>query len=78
MKSARRTRRREEGGKTDLHGLLDRSIVVEPMALKQIDVFKSKSFERSVDGGKDVLLRGRRGEEEMNRKPSASHDSDPL
>ena len=38
-----------------LHGLLDRSVLVESVALKEIDVIESKSLERSLDGSDDSL-----------------------
>lgn len=38
-----------------LHGLCDRCIRVEPMALKDIDVIKLEALQRTLDGFEDVL-----------------------
>ena len=38
-----------------LHGLLDRSVVVESMALKNVHVVELHPFERVVDGCDDSL-----------------------
>jgi hypothetical protein len=38
-----------------LHCLLDGGVVVESVALKQIDVVEPESLERGIDGREDVL-----------------------
>jgi hypothetical protein len=40
-----------------LHGLFDRSVRVESMALKYIDVFEVKTLQGFFDGSKNMLSR---------------------
>jgi hypothetical protein len=39
------------------HCLLDRSVLIEPMALQNVDVVELQSLERLLDRGKDMLWR---------------------